>query len=114
MTSLFNGLGLERAAIAGSSIGGYWALVFALAAPQRVSKLVLLGGPAGSASTWPARMPPPRSEQPPPNLKSTREEYRVLMANGDRASNEILAVTRSSSDPGRRTSLGHHGGASAS
>ncbi len=93
MTSLFDSLHLERAAIAGCSIGGYWALVFALTAPERVTKVVLLGGSAGSAPERPERMPPPRSQQPPPSLESTRMEYRVLMANRDRASKEMLATS---------------------
>ena len=46
--SLVDELHLPKAAIAGNSMGGYWALVFALAAPERVTKLVLLGGVAGS------------------------------------------------------------------
>ena len=93
MTSLFDGLRLERAAVAGCSIGGYWALVFVLAAPERVTKVALLGGSAGSVPTWPTRLPPPRSEQPRPTLESTRMEYRVLMANGDQASSEMLATS---------------------
>ncbi len=90
MSSLFDRLGLKRAAVAGCSIGGYWALVFALAAPERVSKLVLLGGPAAPAPHWPERNPPPRSQQPPPTLASTRAGYRFLMANADRASQEMM------------------------
>lgn len=90
MSSLFDQLGLKRAAVAGCSIGGYWGLVFALAAPERVSKLVLLGGPAAPAPHWPERNPPPRSEQPPPTLASTRAGYRFLMANADRASQEMI------------------------
>jgi pimeloyl-ACP methyl ester carboxylesterase len=42
-------LGIERASIIGNSMGGYFAMVFALAHPDRVAKLVLLGEPAGSA-----------------------------------------------------------------
>lgn len=90
VSSLYDQLGLKRAALGGCSIGGYWALVFALAAPERVSKLVLLGAPAGSAAHWPERMPPPRSEQPPPTLASMRAGYRFLMANADRASAELM------------------------
>ncbi len=90
MSSLFDRLHLKRAAVAGCSIGGYWSLVFALAAPERVSKLVLLGGPAAPAAHWPERNPPPRSEQPSPTLASTRAGYRFLMANADRASQEMM------------------------
>jgi len=41
-------LQLPRAAIVGNSMGGYFALAFALAHPERVSKLVLVGATAGS------------------------------------------------------------------
>jgi pimeloyl-ACP methyl ester carboxylesterase len=46
---LLDALGLERAVLAGNSMGGFFAMSFALAHPERVSKLVLLGEPAGSA-----------------------------------------------------------------
>lgn len=42
-------LQLPRAAIVGNSMGGYFSLAYALAHPERVSKLVLIGEPAGSA-----------------------------------------------------------------
>lgn len=38
-------LGLERFAIAGNSMGGTWALWYALARPERIRRLVLLGSP---------------------------------------------------------------------
>jgi pimeloyl-ACP methyl ester carboxylesterase len=47
---LLDALGLQRAVVAGNSIGGFFAMSFALAHPERVSKLVLLGEPAGSAA----------------------------------------------------------------
>jgi len=47
--STMDALGLTRAAIVGNSMGGYFALAFALSDPDRVSKLVLIGEPAGSA-----------------------------------------------------------------
>lgn len=43
-------LGLARAAVIGNSMGGFFALAFALAHPERVSKLLLIGEPAGSAA----------------------------------------------------------------
>lgn len=49
--SVMTALGLERASIIGNSMGGYFALVFALSHPERVAKLVLMGEPAGSAPT---------------------------------------------------------------
>ena len=42
-------VGLPRAVLVGNSMGGYWSLLFALAHPERVERVVLLGEPAGSA-----------------------------------------------------------------
>lgn len=86
--SLLDELKLPKAVIAGNSMGGYWALVFALAAPKRVSKLILLGGVAGSP-------PPPTRRLPPhtgvPSLQDTQFVYKeFLMADGARASREML------------------------
>ena len=49
LTSLFDALGLQRAALVANSMGGYWSLCFALEHPERVSRLALVGEPAGSA-----------------------------------------------------------------
>lgn len=46
---VLDALKVERASIIGNSMGGYFALCFALAHSNRVRKLVLAGGPAGSA-----------------------------------------------------------------
>ena len=46
-------LGLERANLIGNSMGGYFSLVFALAHPERVKRLVTVGEPAGSSATIP-------------------------------------------------------------
>ncbi len=51
--STMNALGLESANLIGNSMGGYFALVFALAHPQRVKRLVTVGEPAGSSATIP-------------------------------------------------------------
>lgn len=45
---LLDEIGVERAALVGNSMGGYFALAFALAHPDRVSKLALLGEPANA------------------------------------------------------------------
>lgn len=42
-------IGLERVALVGNSMGGFFAMAFAIAHPERVSKLVLLGEPAGAS-----------------------------------------------------------------
>jgi pimeloyl-ACP methyl ester carboxylesterase len=46
LTSLLDALGLDRVAIAGTSLGGMWALCVALDAPNRISALTSLGVPA--------------------------------------------------------------------
>ncbi len=43
VTALLDGLGIQRAALVGNSYGGFMALNFALAHPERVSSLVHLG-----------------------------------------------------------------------
>jgi pimeloyl-ACP methyl ester carboxylesterase len=48
------GLGLQTSALAGNSMGGTWALWYALARPERVHRLVLLG----SAPLLPGTRPP--------------------------------------------------------
>ena len=60
--SLLDQLGLETVALVGNSMGGFWCMAFALAHPERVSRLILLGEPAeahrGSApgsKSWPRR-----------------------------------------------------------
>lgn len=47
-------LGLEKVALAGNSMGGTWSIWYALARPERVSRLVLLG----SAPLLPGTRPP--------------------------------------------------------
>ena len=47
--SAMDALGLDRASIVANSMGGYFALAFALAQPARIAKLILVGEPAGSA-----------------------------------------------------------------
>lgn len=47
--SVMDALSLHRPVIVGNSMGGYFALAFALSQPDRVSRLILLGEPAGSA-----------------------------------------------------------------
>jgi pimeloyl-ACP methyl ester carboxylesterase len=52
---LLDALGLDSVSLVGSGMGGYWSLLFALAKPDRVERLVLLGAPAGSARRPPLR-----------------------------------------------------------
>ena len=52
--STMDALGFKSANFVGNSMGGYFALVFALAYPERVKRLVTVGEPAGSSATIPA------------------------------------------------------------
>ena len=54
INEIMDALHLPSAIVIGHSMGGYFALVFALAHPERVSQLVLIGEPAGSSppSQW--------------------------------------------------------------
>lgn len=47
MLDLVDGLGAEQVDLVGNSMGGYFSIVFALAHPERVRRLVLVGAPAG-------------------------------------------------------------------
>ncbi len=69
ITSLLDQLEAPRVALAGSSMGGLWAIQFALARPERVTRLVLLGEPAWSPKEM--THPPPTAE-PNPTFESVR------------------------------------------
>lgn len=75
--SLYGVLGLEEAALLGSSAGGTWAAWFALAHPEKVNRLILLGAPP----TLSVNIPPPQLRgiasidpaDPPPMPPPSRE-----------------------------------------
>ncbi len=56
LKGLLDALGIERPHLVGNSMGGHSVIAFALAHPQRVGKLVLMGGGTGGASSF-APMP---------------------------------------------------------
>ncbi|WP_349572996.1 alpha/beta fold hydrolase [Azotobacter salinestris] len=56
LKGLLDAIGIERAHLVGNSMGGHSAVAFALANPERVGKLVLMGGGTGGASPF-APMP---------------------------------------------------------
>ena len=106
---LLDGLGLKEAALLGSSAGGTWAVWFALAHPDRVSRLVLLGAPPtlsvntppsplrDMASLDPANPPP----MPPPSRETVIESVRG-MGEGDTIVNyphQIDAMIAAGQDP---------------
>jgi pimeloyl-ACP methyl ester carboxylesterase len=101
--SLLDMLKLRRVALVGNSMGGFWALAFALARPERVSKLVFLGEVAGSSPPQPpvAAMPS-TSPAAPPSLEGLRARYAArLVAHVERVPLEVLqAVYAADSLPG--------------
>jgi 2-hydroxy-6-oxonona-2,4-dienedioate hydrolase len=50
LSGLMDAIGLEKAHLIGNSMGGHSAVAFALANPQRVGKLVLMGGGTGGTN----------------------------------------------------------------
>jgi pimeloyl-ACP methyl ester carboxylesterase len=51
--SLLDALGLDSATLIGGSMGGFFALAAALARPQRIRRLILVGMPAGLSTDCP-------------------------------------------------------------
>jgi 2-hydroxy-6-oxonona-2,4-dienedioate hydrolase len=54
LTTVFDALGLDRAPIIAHSMGGHWSQWFAIARPERVAALALLGVPGNVLTTRPA------------------------------------------------------------
>ena len=54
---VLDGLNLPKVTLVGNSMGGYWSLLYALAHPERVERLVLIGEPAGSSPDKNFRIP---------------------------------------------------------
>jgi 2-hydroxy-6-oxonona-2,4-dienedioate hydrolase len=52
LKGLMDAIGIDKAHLIGNSMGGHSAVAFALANPQRVGKLVLMGGGTGGASPF--------------------------------------------------------------
>lgn len=90
VTSVLDQLSLPKAALVGHSMGGLWALVFALAKPERVTKLILLGEPAWSAAE--PHAPPPASRTP--TIEGVRAGYAARsVADIERVPQEMLEAT---------------------
>jgi pimeloyl-ACP methyl ester carboxylesterase len=90
---VMDALRLRRASLVGNSMGGYWALLFALAEPDRVDKLVLLGSPAASLPPDQRPQRPPATPGPP-SIQGTRAALRArLVADVDRVSPEMLEAS---------------------
>lgn len=68
LKGLVDALGIARVSILGNSMGGHSAVAFALNWPERVDKLVLMGGGTGGAS--------PFVPMPPEGIKLLNKLYR--------------------------------------
>jgi pimeloyl-ACP methyl ester carboxylesterase len=101
--AVLDGLGLKRASLVGNSVGGYWALLFALAHPERVERLALVGEPAGSSRRPSFRH---RLISTPvlnrllyatvlkPRRKRARQQLRMLVAHPERVSDAFLDLAQ--------------------
>ena len=99
--STLDALGLQRAHVIGNSMGGFWALLFALAYPERVDRLVMLGEPAGASRTpqWRHRVLATPflnrllyATKLRPERARTRQQLRAVVAHPERLSEEFLEV----------------------
>ena len=111
VVSTMDSLGLKTANLVGNSMGGYFALVFALAYPERVKRLVTVGEPAGSSARIPLgnRLLAMRglnglmyATAMKPSASATYEGFkRILVAHPDRLSAAYLdCCTAASEIPG--------------
>ncbi|MDQ2752603.1 MAG: alpha/beta fold hydrolase, partial [Bacteroidota bacterium] len=73
VTQLLDNLKLDKVALIGNSMGGYWSLLFSLAHPERVSKIVLIGEPAASSPYGSGPFAPPADKNP--SLESITKLY---------------------------------------
>jgi len=96
--SVFDQLKFRKAVLVGNSMGGYFSLVFALAEPQRVGKIVFLGEVAGSSSDQarqrlsPTASPAPVQPVPVASIERTKASLGRVIANVDRVPREIIDV----------------------
>src|SRR5436309_6430941 len=102
VTRILDALGVARAALLGNSTGGAWALWFALAHPDRVSRLVLVGATPSLPGT---HVPPPMlAVAAPPCWAATQHACPI---SGDRRADDARhgrgGHHRHLSGPDRRT-----------
>lgn len=100
--SVLDGLGLQRVSLVGNSMGGYWALLYALAHPERVERLALVGEPAGSSRRPSLRhrlISIPRLNRLlfatalKPRRERARQHLQMLVAHPERLSEAFLDMT---------------------
>ena len=77
VNGVMDSLSLNKAALIGNSMGGYWALLFALAHPEKVSKLILIGEPAGSPAPGTFPLAPPAIKNP--SIEAIKGLYKYML-----------------------------------
>jgi len=97
---ILDALGLNTVSIVANSMGGHWSVFYALAAPPRVSRLVLVGAPAGTKraipfqlrmTRWPLVGALIRSVMSKPTRESTRDFWKqICVAHPERLDDELL------------------------
>jgi pimeloyl-ACP methyl ester carboxylesterase len=94
LAGILDALEVESASIIGNSMGGYFALCFALAHPDRVRKLVLAGGPAGSGRAASPVPPPPDALEAPENRSRQpgRPGHAGVVADTSRIPDDLLEL----------------------
>jgi pimeloyl-ACP methyl ester carboxylesterase len=109
--SVMDALGLKSANIVANSMGGYFGMVFAMAHPERVTRLITVGEPAGSAADAGKAQGPLAvrglnglmySTVMKPSRKATYDSMkRILVAHPERVSEAMLdCCTASEQIPG--------------
>jgi pimeloyl-ACP methyl ester carboxylesterase len=102
VANLVDALGAPRVDLIGNSLGGYFSLVYALAHPDRVRRLVLVGAPAGLHRSVPlfirlwgnpvaGRLITRRPPTDPEEMRAIFE--RVLVSDARRIPREALEIT---------------------
>jgi pimeloyl-ACP methyl ester carboxylesterase len=97
---VLDALGLNTVSIVANSMGGYWSIFYAIDAPARVSRLVLVGAPAGTKreialqlrmTRWPLVGALIRSLMSKPTRESTRDFWKqICVAHPERLDDELL------------------------
>lgn len=106
ITEVLDAEGVAAAPVVGSSMGGLWAIAFALAHPERVPRLVLVAGPAGVTrpipmmlrlGTLPGLRTLVRNMMRRPDRKAVRDFWRqLLVAHPERLPDDFLDASAAS------------------
>lgn len=88
LKGLVDGLGIEKASLIGNSMGGHSATAFTLGNPERVDKLILMGGGTGGLSTF--------TSMPTEGIKRLQSVYREPTLANLRAMMDIFVYDPSS------------------